>query len=93
MSAPALVYRPKLPFYGLSFSKSPIKNHATLFGLGWVGSGRQTGSNKTKFHKAQQCALIIIHVAYGKFITAVTALIRNLQVITKTKEPTNLDSK
>ena len=30
-------------------SKSPIKNHATLF-----RSGRQTGSNKTRLHHAQQ---------------------------------------
>ena len=42
--------RPKPPLHGLSLSKSPIKNHAILFG---VGLGRQTESNKTKLHKTQ----------------------------------------
>ena len=32
--------------HGLSLCKSPTKNHAILF-----GSGRQTGSNKTRLHK------------------------------------------
>ena len=30
-SAPAWAYRPKSPLHGLSLSKSPIKNHSTLF--------------------------------------------------------------
>ena len=34
MSASAWAYRPKSPLHGLSLSKSPIKNHATLFGSG-----------------------------------------------------------
>ena len=42
--------RPKPPLHGLSFSKSPIKNHAILFGLGWVVEPDQTklGSTKTQ---------------------------------------------
>ena len=41
----------KKNFHGLSLNKSPIKNHATLF-----ESGCQTGSNKTRLHKAQHIA-------------------------------------
>ena len=39
----------------LSLSKSPIKNHATLF-----GSGHQTKSNKIRLHKAQHNPPIVI---------------------------------
>ena len=45
MSAPAWVYWPKLPFHGLSLSKSPIKNHATLFGSGQVRSSNRIKQN------------------------------------------------
>ena len=38
----------KPPLHGLSFSKSLIKNHATLF-----ESGRQLDQTQTRFHKAQ----------------------------------------
>ena len=48
MSAPTWAYRRKPSLHGLSLSKSPIKNHAILF-----GSGRQTESNKTRLHKAR----------------------------------------
>ena len=51
MSALTWAYRPKPPLHGLSIRKSPIKNHATLF-----GSGCQTGSNKTRLYKTQQVA-------------------------------------
>ena len=36
MSTPAWACWPKPPLYGLSLSKSPIKNHATLLGSGRV---------------------------------------------------------
>ena len=49
MSTPTWAYQLKPPFHGLSLNKSPIKNHATLF-----GSSYQIESNKTKLHKAQQ---------------------------------------
>ena len=42
MSAPAWAYRPKPSLHGLSLSKSPIKNHAILFGLGWIIESDQT---------------------------------------------------
>ena len=44
--------QPKPPLHGLSLGKSPIKNHATLF-----GSSHQIGSNKTRLHKAQHSLL------------------------------------
>ena len=40
--------------HGLSLSKSLIKNHATLF-----GSGHQTGSSKTRLHKAQHVLVLL----------------------------------
>ena len=43
--------RPKPPLHGLSLSKSPIKKPRNIIR---VESGRQTGSNKTRLHKAQQ---------------------------------------
>ena len=36
MSAPAWVCQPKPLLHGLSLRKSPIKNHATLFGSGRI---------------------------------------------------------
>ena len=42
-------YRPKPPLHRLSLSKSPIKNHAILFGSGRVGS-----SNRIKQNQAPQ---------------------------------------
>ena len=44
-------YWPKPPLYGLSFKKSPIKNHTTLFELSQVKSSSR--SNTTRLHKAQ----------------------------------------
>ena len=49
MSTPAWAYRPKPSLHGLNLSRFLIKNHAILF-----RSGCQTGSNKTRLHKAQQ---------------------------------------
>ena len=51
MSAPAWACQPKPPLHGLSFKKSPIKNHATLF---QVGLGRQLDQTQTRLHKTQQ---------------------------------------
>ena len=42
---------PKPPLHGLSLSKSPIKNHAILFGLGWVVKLNQTKLGSTKPNK------------------------------------------
>ena len=41
-------FRPKPPLHGLNLSKSPIKNHATLFGSGRVIKLDQTKLNSTK---------------------------------------------
>ena len=51
MSALAWACQPKPPLHGLSFKKSPIKNHATLF---QVGLGRQLDQTQTRLHKTQQ---------------------------------------
>ena len=48
MSAPAWAYRPKPPLHELSLSKSPIKNHATLFESGRVVKLDQTNLGSTK---------------------------------------------
>ena len=48
MSAPTWAYRPKPPLHGLSLSKSPIKNHAILFGSGQVVKPNQTKLGSTK---------------------------------------------
>ena len=50
--APAWANKPKPPLYGLSLRKSPIKNYATLFGLGWVIKSDQTKLNSTKPNKS-----------------------------------------
>ena len=42
MSAPAWAYWPKPPLHGLNLNKSPIKNHAILFGLSRVVESDQT---------------------------------------------------
>ena len=46
-------YRPKPPLHGLSLSKSPIKNHAILFGSGLVIKPDQTKLGSTKPNKEQ----------------------------------------
>ena len=48
MSALTWAYRPKPPLHGLSLNKSPIKNSATLFELGWVVKLDQTKLGFTK---------------------------------------------
>ena len=48
MSAPAWACRPKPPLHGLSLNKSPIKNHAILFGSGRVVEPNQTKLGSTK---------------------------------------------
>ena len=46
------------PLYGLSLSKSPIKNHATLFGSGWVIKPNQTKLVSTKPNKSPTWRLV-----------------------------------
>ena len=48
MSAPAWACWPKPPLHGLSLSKSPIKNHTTLFRSGQVVKPDQTKLGSTK---------------------------------------------
>ena len=57
MSAPAWACWPKPPLHGLSRSKSPTKNHATLFGSGQVVKPDQTklGSTKANRYKVFIC--------------------------------------
>ena len=64
MSAPTWVYWPKPPLHGLSLNKSPIKNHATLFGLGWIVKPDQTklGSTKPK----NLCVHVSVHANHYK---------------------------
>ena len=50
MSASTWACQPKPQLHGLSLSKSPIKNHAILFGSSKVIEPDQT---KTRLHKAQ----------------------------------------
>ena len=45
------IFRPKPPLHGLSLSKSPIKNHAILFGSGRVVEPDQTKLGSTKPNK------------------------------------------
>ena len=47
-------YRPKPPLHGLSLSKSPIENNATLFGLDWVVKPDQTKLGSTKPNNLQE---------------------------------------
>ena len=47
MSVPAWAYWPKPLLHGLSLSKSPIKNHVTLFRLGQVVNSDQTKLGST----------------------------------------------
>ena len=61
----------KPPLHGLSLSKSPIKNHATLF-----ESSRQSDQTQTRLHKAQQAqhfppkySLNGIYRSYSTFCT------------------------
>ena len=58
MSAPAWAYRPKPPLHGLSLSKSPIKNHATLFGSDRVIKLDQTKLGSTKPNKSPTWRLV-----------------------------------
>ena len=44
-------YRPKPPLHGLILSKSPIKNHAKLFGSGQIVEPNQTKLSSTKPNK------------------------------------------
>ena len=48
MSAPTWAYQPKPPLHGLSLNKSPIKNHAILFGSSQVVKSDQTKLGSTK---------------------------------------------
>ena len=50
--------RPKPLLYGLSLSKSPIKNHATLFGSGRVVKLDQTKLSSTKPNKSPTLRLV-----------------------------------
>ena len=50
--------RPKPLLYGLSLSKSPIKNHATLFGSGRVVKLDQTKLGSTKPNKSPTLRLV-----------------------------------
>ena len=45
---PNNAYQPKSLLHGLNFSKSPIKNHSTLFGSGWVIKPEQTKLDSIK---------------------------------------------
>ena len=51
-------YWPKPPLHGLSLSKSPIKNHATLFELGRVVKLDQTKLGSTKPNKSPTWRLV-----------------------------------
>ena len=58
MSASAWACRPKPPLHGLSLSKSPIKNHATLFRSGRVVKPDQTKLGSTKPNKSPTWRLV-----------------------------------
>ena len=50
--------RPKPPLHGLSLSKSPLKNHAILFGSGRVVEPDQTKLSSTKLNKSPTWRLV-----------------------------------
>ena len=58
MSAPAWAYRPKPPLHRLNLSKSPIKNHKTLFESGRVIKPDQTKLGSTKPNKSPTWRLV-----------------------------------
>ena len=58
MSASAWACWPKPPLHGLSLSKSPIKNHATLFRSGQVVKPDQTKLGSTKPNKSPTWRLV-----------------------------------
>ena len=58
MSAPTWACQPKPQLHGLSLSKSPIKNHATLFGLGRVVKPDQAKLGFTKSNKSSTWRLV-----------------------------------
>ena len=51
-------YWPKPPLHGLSLSKSPIKNHATLFGSNRVVKPDQAKLGSTKSNKSPTWRLV-----------------------------------
>ena len=57
MSALAWAYQPKPPLYGLNLRKSPIKNHATLFGLDWIVKPDQIKLDSTEPNRQIQLPL------------------------------------
>ena len=67
MSAPAWAYQPKPPLHGLNLRKSPIKNHATLF-------GSPTGSNKIRLYKTQQYMVGCLVVKRGSGVLPIKLL-------------------
>ena len=58
ISAPTWACQPKPPLHGLSLSKSPIKNHAILFGSGRVVEPDQTKLSSTKLNKSPTWRLV-----------------------------------
>ena len=58
MSDTAWAYRPKPMLHELSLKKSPIKNHTTLFGSGWVIKPNQTKLGFTKPNKSPTWRLV-----------------------------------